>query len=586
MGPQPPTDPLALAEQLGLDLQTLRFKVARETCAAMAQEIDDQLVERPGRKSYRQSCEDVVHSGILHGLGVLKGPLVEYKVKYRWHPSPDGSWGMAADTSRELTPYKEFVPIWNFYPDLDATDVQSARFVWQTHLMTKTDLEDLSGRPHFKMDVIREYCRDHKDGDAKAYTFETELKSLSPDEGGADLKGRFRVLERWGYIAGKDLADAGVQVPEDRLEFDQPVNVWLLGDRVIRLVPWPMPDLPIPYHVFYFSKGQTGILDCEGVASVARHPQRAINAAARAMLDNAAISSGPQIGVNMAAIAPGEDPADIRPWKTWLFEGHRDMREFMHVWELPNYTNNFLQLITFFSNVMDEVTTPRFMHGDANVPGAGQTAMGLSMLMGAAHISIKDLVRSFDDTITRPFITSMYHWNMRFNPREDIKGDYEVKARGSTALVAREVQTERLLQAASLFGNERFDGRLKDEELAKEILKTMEVNPSLVRSDEEFNEYRQQKMLEAAKATAQANLETLMNEANARGIDPNTVIERLMMEQAMAQMGQGGPQGAPQGGMPPGQPGMPPMPTPGQGPQRGPGRPVDMPEGTPAPPPF
>jgi hypothetical protein len=34
----------------------------------------------------------------------------------------------------------------------------------------------------------------------------------------------------------------------------------------------------------------------------------------------------------------------------------------------------------------------------------------------------------------------MYDWNMRFNPKQEIKGDYMVKARGASALVAKELR--------------------------------------------------------------------------------------------------------------------------------------------------
>lgn len=522
-----------------INIEELKFNLAKEAVRRMALEIEDQLVEKPGRMSYRQVCDSVVGSAFTFGTGVLKGPLVEFGTSYRWMLNPDGSWGQASEMTRDLRPYKEFVSIWSCYPDMDATDIRQAQFVWQEHVMTKRDLEGLHSKPHFNMEAIREYLRDHPDGDAVVRNYETQLRSMSSDTAGTELKGRYRVLERWGYISGQKLFDAGYPVPKERLEFEVPVNLWLMGNKVIRLVPWPMPDLPIPYHFYYYHKDETSIFG-EGVASVARHPQKVINASVRCMLDNASISSGPQIGVNKSALAGEDDPTDIYGWKVWLFENYEDMQKCMQVWDLPNYTDHFLKLIHFMTNIMDEVTTPRFMHGDGRVKGAGETASGLSMLMGAANISIKDLIKQFDDQITRPFISSMYHWNMRFSLREDIKGDFEVVARGSTSLMAREVQAEKLMNAMNIISGTRFEGWIKDNEALGELFQSMDISPKLVRSEDEYRAWLKQKMKDEALVKAQANLETLLNEVQSRGIDPNEALKHMLAEVMREQM-QGGP---------------------------------------------
>lgn len=525
------------------------YTIAKEAARLMDQEIADQLVERPGRKSYRQVCNSVVKSAVTYGTGVLKGPLVEYDTSYRWSPGGGpGSWGVASPTERVLRPYKEFVPIWSFYPDMDAVDIESARFVWQEHLMTRHELESLHSRPHFMMDRIISHIRDNPDGDATVRNYEVQLRAMSPDTAGSTLKGRYRVLERWGYVAGSKLHEAGYPIPEERRDFELPVNVWLMGDQVIRLVPWPMPDLPIPYHVYYYSKDESSIFG-EGVCSVARHPQRAINAGVRAMLDNASISSGPMIGINSAALQPGEDPEDIHGWKVFMFDSAQDMKECLAVYDLPNYSNNYLQLIQYMSTMMDEITTPRFMHGDGKVKGAGETAAGLSMLMGAANITIKDLIKNFDDYVTRPFITSMYHWNMRFNERQEIKGDFEVVARGSTTLMAREVQSEKLMQAMNIVQGTRFAGWLKDHEVLQELFISLDISPQKVRTPEEYEAWMSEQMTREAASRAKANLEVLLNEVQSRGINPDEALKQMLGEAMMQQSGaRGGPAGAGQPG--------------------------------------
>lgn len=75
---------------------------------------------------------------------------------------------------------------------------------------------------------------------------------------------------------------------------------------------------------------------------------------------------------------------------------------------------------------------------------AGRTASGPVYVDGVLQtLQIKDQVKNFDDGITKPFISAMYHWNMKFNSDSDIKGDYAVQARGtSCSYLLRKQSTE------------------------------------------------------------------------------------------------------------------------------------------------
>ena len=206
----------------------------------------------------------------------------------------------------------------------------------------------------------------------------------------------------------------------------------------------------------------------------------------------------------MRALVEGTDPTDIYPWKVWAFKNSVDVRQAMAVWDLPSHTAELLSLGKMFSEFADELTTPRFMQGDnSGLRGAGKTARGLSMLMGAANIILKDLVKAFDDNITSPFIKALYHWNMQFNPKEEIKGDFDIIARGSSALIAKEIQAERMTQAVAVTDNPRFQGRVKDDELLQEIFKSMDLDTEILRDDKEYQDWQQQQMVMAASARPQ-----------------------------------------------------------------------------------
>ena len=133
-----------------IDADAIVRQIAKENSAAMCSEMEDQLVEAPGRPSYRNVCNDVVAQAFRYGTGVLKGPLVEKRVRDRYSVDEStGEWKLGRHEDSGYRPFYEFVPIWNIYPDMSVSDPRKARFVWQDHLMSPRELADLGLMSNF-----------------------------------------------------------------------------------------------------------------------------------------------------------------------------------------------------------------------------------------------------------------------------------------------------------------------------------------------------------------------------------------------------------------------------------------------------
>lgn len=508
------------------ELRDLTLSLANDAAEKMSTEMEGQLAEGPGRASYRSICERMVFQGVLYGCGVLKGPLVERRKREKFMYSGEAGWILGQEEG-EYWPFREFVSIWDIFPDMTALEPSGLRFVWQSHLKTLKDLKELEAWPGFDTAAISEHIKDHPDGDAELEEYESNLRGMSLEDYKASatgVPGRYRLLERWGYLSGKELADAGVEVADETGAYA--ANVWLLGERVVKAVLAPIEGIDIPYCFFMFGRDETGFFP-EGVASVMRHPQSAFNTAVRMILDNAAACAGPQVAVNMSALHEGTDPDDHYPFKTWKFKNVEDMKTALNFFTVPSNVQDLLMVAKLMADWSDELTTPRFMGGDNAVGGAAETASGLSMLMGAANIVIKGLVAQFDISVTRPHITWSYYWNMRFNPREDIKGDFVIKAIGSSALIARELQAEQMLKAIQMTDSPRFHRYVKDRELLVEGLKLMDLNIP-VRTEEEAQQYEQEQLAKEAQAQAMANVQALLGAADKQGVAlPDAIMGML-----------------------------------------------------------
>jgi hypothetical protein len=516
----------------GAELHPALKEKVDDACKSMSRQIEDQLGGGVNRLSYREVSRAVMRQGMIYGTGVLKGPLVERRTLQKWQPNEAGKWEMATIQEREIKPFFEWVPVWRIFPDMEAKTKKEMRFIWQEYLLMQSDLLELAERPQFKAEVIEDYIRNHPHGDAAPRNYESTLHTLKEESAGnsPDYVDRYRVLERWGYLKGRDLAEAGVEIPENQMHRVFAANVWILGTEVIKAVLSPLKGVVWPYHFFYYSQDETSIFG-EGIATVMRDPQSALNASVRLMLDNAALASGPIIGVLLKYLSGDQDPDKITPWTVLKFSKGEDIEKALKVFEMPAYTEMFLALCKFFFDFTDEVTTPRFISGSGSkVQGAGETASGLSMLMGSANINIKDLVKGWDDDITTPFLEALYNWNMQFSDDETVKGDFDVIATGTRSLIQKEILAEKLIKIAQLTADPRYRGRVKDDKFLAELFKSMDMDSSLLRDDDEFEAWNQQQMLAQATADARGKIEAAVAAAQARGLDPTALLAKHLAE--------------------------------------------------------
>ncbi len=496
--PEPRLDPeldALIIEQLRLSLgrdplprevQAAAVKTAENSCRVMERIMEDQLAEA----GYREVIADVLHSGNLYGTGVLKGPLVEARTRRRWAPDPEtGTWGLTS--VQELLPFVEFVPVWDVYPDMSASSLGQARYVMQRHVMSKADLQALARRGDFDGAAIEAHLAANPHGDAGLRDHESQLLAMAgPDATSPEREGKYEVLEYWGLLSAEDVfwPDATEDGQDCGKDIDSGEEVeataWMLGDEVIKLAPSPLPHAGRPYYFYYYDKDETCIFG-EGAASVMRDPQTLFNASVRALLDNAAIAAGPQLEVNQDLLPETEDPTDVHPFRIWLRTGlgADAATPAVRVFSLPSHTQEFMAMAQLFAGYADQATAVPGLAPE--IPAqAAHTARGLSMALSASGVTLKDQVRRFDDGVTRPFIAALYHWNMSFANREEAKGDYEIRARGWTSLVARELYVEQLDAFAKATANS-LDGPLVDRrELLTRMAQARDLPDGVVKSAE------------------------------------------------------------------------------------------------------
>ncbi len=487
---------------------------ADDKAVKMSEEIADKLTEG----KYRRKGRKVIHAGNLFGTGWLKGTLTEVSSDIAWEYNADTDDYEAVPFDEE-NPSFEFVPVWDVYPDLSAqsSDLSLCDYIYQRHVMGKHHLQKLAKRDDFDGQAIRDYIKNHKDGNAVRAFHEEELRSIGSEKQSTNtLRNKYEVLERWGYVSGEWLADCGCEdLTEEQLEDDLFGVVWLLGDRVIKAALHPSERAKHIFHKYHFEEDETSVLGF-GVPDAIRDTTNLANSSMRATVDNAAITAGPQVEVNLDLIdaAGVADANNIYPFKTWLRRGKGDdaRHKAIHVTNIDSHVNELVSLFNTFKALTDEVSNiPSYMQGEAKGGGAADTSSGLSMLMGAANITIKDVVANFDEGITVPFITSIYDWTMMFGPKS-VKGDVAIKATGSSSLVAREVRAKSLGQFQMDTANPADSLYVNRSILLRERAKTLELPDNVLHSEEKSDQIMAQVQAQAAQLLAEMMAQEAMRQ--------------------------------------------------------------------------
>ena len=123
---------------------------------------------------------------------------------------------------------------------------------------------------------------------------------------------------------------------------------------------------------------------------------------------------------------------------------------------------------------------PSFAHGQTGVSGVGRTVSGISMLMSAANGSIRNVVKNIDDYLLAPLGKAFFGFNMQFDFDKEIKGDLEIKARGTESLMANEVRSQRLMQFMQVVSNPALAPFARMDYIVREIAKSMDLDPDKV----------------------------------------------------------------------------------------------------------
>jgi len=449
---------------------------AEMASANMEKLIHDQLEQSSAVNVLRHALFEAA----LLGTGIIKGPFTYEQSSHNWTKNEETGKNEYTPKTK-LVPRIESVSCWDFYPDPDAVTLDDAEYVIQRHVYTRSQVRDLMNRPYFRKEAIRNSLDMGPSYEARGY--ESSLQDReSTDEFD---KNRYEILEFWGTMDTQLAMEAGLDLDDDMDDMDEvQVNCWVCNGSIIRLVlnpftPTRLPYLVCPYEINPYQFFGVGIPENMDDA------QTIMNGHARMAIDNLALAGNLVFDIDETMLVPGQD-MKVFPGK--IFRRQSGMPgQAIHGVKFPNTSTENLMMFDKFRQLADESTgIPSYSHGTTGVQSTTRTAAGMSMLMGAAALSIKTVIKNIDDMLLRPLGETLFAWNMQFNEDSpEIKGDLHVKARGTTSLMQKEVRSQRLMTFLQVASNQNLAPFVRWHSILSEIAKSLDIEPEKLINDPE-----------------------------------------------------------------------------------------------------
>ena len=375
---------------------------------------------------------------------------------------PQYVWGPDGRAHVQTAPMMAFhrVSPFDLYFQPGIEDIQEG-WLFVRYDFTREQLAELVGVPGFNDDAIRAVLAQHetvnqyRDLGLETVRGELERKGHEDYE---RLRGRFEVLEYWGPLSGRELAQSGYGAKIDPWGTYQ-ATAWLCGSSVIKAVLNPHPLGRKPFFWTSWRKS-AGALYGKSLPEVLAHVEDAITAVWRHILNNVALASGPQVVIDMEKLAPNYVASQIFPWKQWYVSGDQFTQNSrsMSPIQFHQPESNAAPLMAVLGGL--EMTggrisgVPDYLAGDPDTGGGpANTASGFALMQGNAGKGIQQVSTHIDMDVLGPMIEMVHEYMLMMGHPAAMQGDVEIRAEGLGALQRQERDQVRLTELLNTVAN-------------------------------------------------------------------------------------------------------------------------------------
>ncbi len=465
-------------DEMERQLMAEALERAEKAAMKMKRKIKDYLINADALTELKKMTREQV----TLGTGCIKVATLNIRKHEKWEAEGD-EWQL--NEQQSIEPDVEMASIFELFPDPYSHDCGKPNDLFRRHVLTRHELRELSDSPGFERETIMEILSESPQGNHVPLDYEKELNNINDsDEHHAKPK-RYDVLEYWGPVDGEQLMRYGVKDIDEHDEYQG--NIWICDGRMIMARLNPLKPEAIPYKFIPYETVLHRFWGI-GIPYMMNDSQDVMNSTGRALLDNAALTAGPMFQMDVSKLPEGmslEDAKKIYPYRLWFYDGTAGEGPMIDAINVNSNQSDLSGIFEMFRRFADEETSlPSYTHGE-QTQSLNKTASGMSMLMTAANVALKSVVKNIDDYCTVPLIDSLFNFAMRWAEMDDKRGDLDVMPMGSSALVAKEIQSERMMNALNVTMNPVLGPMTNHRYLLNEYLKALDVDPDKALRPEE-----------------------------------------------------------------------------------------------------
>lgn len=448
---------------------------ARIAAERASDQIEDWLVHA----MYSAECRKMIEDAAKVGTGIIKGPVPK-KMRKRAYA------GGAVKVSTGIGPCSRRLSYWNFWPDPSCgNNIHNGSYTWDMEKMSVREVKKLLDDETYLKDQLKLVLKE-KPMEATGEVHEPEISS-----GGAN-EGRYEVWNYHGILESEDLEAIGAFDGENPIIDPElaentviDVTVTMINNRVVKFGMNPLDTGEFPYDVMCWRE-RTDFWAGIGVARQIRTAQKMVVGATRHLMDNAGIAAGPMLIFKQGTIYPADGVMGFAPRKIFYMaedaDTFDDVRKAIGTVKVDMVIGELMEIINLGMRFAEDTTgLPMLLQGQMGA--APETVGGMTMLNNNATAVLRRMARLFDDRVTVPHINRYYTWLLQYSDDDSQKGDFTVHARGSSALVERDIQAQEIANMATIVTDPRFGA--DPEKWFKEFLISRRYSPSKFLFDDE-----------------------------------------------------------------------------------------------------
>jgi hypothetical protein len=405
-------------------------EMVKEAARNMQAEIKDQLEE----EKFGPKSRSAMYNRVVLGTGILKGPSPATSAKLSYTMVDDGTGNMTTIptyTTRNR-PVLFSVNPWMLFPDDTVNDIRDAQDVIELHPMSKLQIHKLKKNPGFFSEAVDSLLQMEPESFANE-TF-AEYSTLT-NSGTNFLRDKYAVLEYHGPISVDQLGAMGIEPSYDSLGDMYYGEVWSCQGIVIRAELEAISGLyQHPYKACPWESDPNSIFGFS-LPQCIKDPQRIAQVTLDMMLENASISSGPIAILNKMMVEAPDGDYSLLPNKVFTTTDYdaQSVDQIMKFLTVPNMTSQLFPILNFAREVaQEESSMPLLANSLQSAQVGSDSATGLALIQQNMTTVSDYKNEQWDDMIVEPLIEQMYHWNMQYNPRPDIIGDFDIDVRTSS----------------------------------------------------------------------------------------------------------------------------------------------------------